>query len=430
MLVSYITPTHALPGTPAWEYLLETFKSLVGQRNGCWEWVLCPNNDAGEALREFNKAFADPRVIIRPCPLKTSSIGELKKFACSQANGEIIAELDHDDFLHADCTDELLEAFKDGLVVFAYSNCAEFYYGHPKQNDYKPIIYNHKFGWRYRDTNYAGRIWKECVAYNITPASLRLIYYTPNHIRAWRADAYWAISGHDSKLSVIDDHDLVIRLYLYGKTHHIDKCLYFYRVHGANSWIKYNKEVQSKTKALHSKYMVPLIERWATLQGFRMVDLGGRFSCPSGYESVDIHEPADHVMDLNFDRWGFDDSSIGVVRAKDLLEHLPDTQKTMAEIHRILVPGGFLISETPSTDGRGAFQDPTHVSFWNQNSFWYWTRRQQAQYIDNITVRFQEMFRQTYFPTEWHKENEISYVRFDGAALKDGAPRYPGLIEI
>ena len=30
---------------------------------------------------------------------------------------------------------------------------------------------------------------------------------------------------------------------------------------------------------------------------------------------------------------------------------------------------------TPSTDGRGAFQDPTHVSFYNENSFWYFTDR-------------------------------------------------------
>ncbi len=27
----------------------------------------------------------------------------------------------------------------------------------------------------------------------------------------------------------------------------------------------------------------------------------------------------------------------------------------------------------PSTDGRGAFQDPTHVSFWNINSFMYYS---------------------------------------------------------
>ncbi|MDP1796315.1 MAG: hypothetical protein Q8K78_02485, partial [Planctomycetaceae bacterium] len=52
-----------------------------------------------------------------------------------------------------------------------------------------------------------------------------------------------------------------------------------------------------------------------------------------------------------------------------------------------LVPG-LSLSQTPSTDGRGAFQDPTHVSFWNSNSFWYYTRADQNRFID-CPVRFQ-----------------------------------------
>jgi len=44
----------------------------------------------------------------------------------------------------------------------------------------------------------------------------------------------------------------------------------------------------------------------------------------------------------------------------------------MNAIYRALVPGGCLLAATPSTDGRGAFQDPTHCSFWNiTDSFWY-----------------------------------------------------------
>ncbi len=39
----------------------------------------------------------------------------------------------------------------------------------------------------------------------------------------------------------------------------------------------------------------------------------------------------------------------------------------MNEIWRICKPGATLDILVPSTDGRGAFQDPTHVSFWNIN---------------------------------------------------------------
>ena len=38
-----------------------------------------------------------------------------------------------------------------------------------------------------------------------------------------------------------------------------------------------------------------------------------------------------------------------------------------------LKDGGKFESFTPSTDGRGAFQDPTHVSFWNINSWLYYS---------------------------------------------------------
>jgi SAM-dependent methyltransferase len=93
------------------------------------------------------------------------------------------------------------------------------------------------------------------------------------------------------------------------------------------------------------------------------------------------------------------------------LEHLVDKQKTMQEIHRVLAPGGILLSQTPSTDGRGAWQDPTHVSFWNENSFWYYTRPQQMQFIHNKEIRFFESTLRTIFPSEWHKQNNIPYVQ-------------------
>ena len=54
---------------------------------------------------------------------------------------------------------------------------------------------------------------------------------------------------------------------------------------------------------------------------------------------------------------------------------------TMQEAHRCLTPGGWFLTLPPSTDGRGAFQDPTHVSFWSSNSFWYYTRPEQARFI-------------------------------------------------
>ena len=70
----------------------------------------------------------------------------------------------------------------------------------------------------------------------------------------------------------------------------------------------------------------------------------------------------------------FSDNSIDDVIAVDFLEHIPigKTIFVVEEIHRVLKPGGSFIHVTPSTDGRGAFQDPTHKSFWNSNSWLYY----------------------------------------------------------
>jgi hypothetical protein len=84
----------------------------------------------------------------------------------------------------------------------------------------------------------------------------------------------------------------------------------------------------------------------------------------------------------------------------------------------VLKPGGWLITRTPSTDGRGAFQDPTHVSFWNPNSFLYYTSRQLAQYIPAIQCRFQSLRVQQSFPSDWHKQHNVLYVYADLVALK------------
>jgi len=99
---------------------------------------------------------------------------------------------------------------------------------------------------------------------------------------------------------------------------------------------------------------------------------------------------------------------------------------TMHEVYRCLAPQGWLLSQTPSTDGRGAFQDPTHVSFWNSNSFWYYTRKDQNRFID-CSVRFQANRVNNLYPTPWHREHEIVYVRADLLRV-DG--RMPGLVVV
>ena len=100
------------------------------------------------------------------------------------------------------------------------------------------------------------------------------------------------------------------------------------------------------------------------------LNLGCSDAHQSGWLNVDICEPADIVADLA-KPWPWATSSIDALNAWDIFEHLPDKLQTMNEAHRVLKPGGILDLFVPTTDGRGAFQDPTHRSYWTPNDLFY-----------------------------------------------------------
>jgi SAM-dependent methyltransferase len=112
-----------------------------------------------------------------------------------------------------------------------------------------------------------------------------------------------------------------------------------------------------------------------------MVDLGSGPRKPDGYVGVDIspRPGVDIIADLTR-RFPWPENSVDRLRAHNIIEHLPDSIHTMNEIWRVCRHGAKVEIRVPSTDGRGAFQDPTHVSFWNVNSFKYYSRQYPAYF--------------------------------------------------
>lgn len=108
-------------------------------------------------------------------------------------------------------------------------------------------------------------------------------------------------------------------------------------------------------------------------ESLHRVNLGANRRAMPGWENVDLvrFPGIDTVADLE-KPWPWGDNTVDVFRAYDLVEHLHDPVHTMNEAWRCLKPYGLFEILVPSTDGRGAFQDPTHVSFWNTNSFGYY----------------------------------------------------------
>lgn len=107
-----------------------------------------------------------------------------------------------------------------------------------------------------------------------------------------------------------------------------------------------------------------------------LLNLGCGFRKVYGYINIDNRKECnpDVVSDALEALQTYGDSTVDEVRAYDFMEHIPSALVPfyMREIHRVLKPEGVFSFFIPSTDGRGAFMDPTHVSFWNINSWLYY----------------------------------------------------------
>ena len=82
----------------------------------------------------------------------------------------------------------------------------------------------------------------------------------------------------------------------------------------------------------------------------------------------------DVVHDLDAYPWPFDDGQFTEVKAQQLFEHIADPVAFMAEVWRVLVPGGLLLLRVPHYQSENAFTDPTHRRFCTMRTFDYWCR--------------------------------------------------------
>lgn len=112
-----------------------------------------------------------------------------------------------------------------------------------------------------------------------------------------------------------------------------------------------------------------------TDDGPKKLNLGCGLRKMTDYVNIDSRKETnpDMLIDVS-EGLPFADDSIEEVRAYDFLAHVaPDkTIFVVEEIFRVLKAGGKFEHFTPTTDARGAFQDPTHRSFWNLNSWLYY----------------------------------------------------------
>jgi len=137
---------------------------------------------------------------------------------------------------------------------------------------------------------------------------------------------------------------------------------------------------------------------------------------PEGYYGIDIAQfpGVDLVYDLN-SGIPLPDNSCEIVRAHDAIEHMNNGMQIMKEIWRVCTDKALVDILVPSTDGRGAWQDLSHNSYWNQNSFGYWCN--EAQWMDYYRGPC------LFAPVEWYttplSDDRVCHVVFKAAAVKN-----------
>lgn len=408
MLLSVFTPSHRP------RYLTDCYASLARQTYPDWQWIVLLNGPA-----DWVPPTRDDRVkVVRE--RRAKGVGAAKQAACAVADGDALVELDHDDLLASTCLERVALAFETNPgAALVYSDFTQIGEDGSRNDDRFDLSY----GWVYDEVEVDGSTYLRCNAMAPSPHNVAYIWYAPNHVRAFRRRAYEDVGGYDSSLEVLDDQELMIRLYQAGDFVHLSECLYLQRVHGRNTQLrpKTNAFIQTQTVAYYLQSITNLTRAWCERRGLAEVTV----RVP---EVIQPDRPdLGTVIELDATQpvLPFPDHSVGAIHGIEILQHLPDRTRFFNECHRVLAHGGILFTETPSTDGRGAFQDPSHVAWWNENSFWYLTQSVLRPALPRLTARFQISMIRTYYPSPWHEQVNVSYVQANLLAVKDG-PRQGG----
>lgn len=272
-IVSIFTPVYNTG-----DKLFRTYGSIAAQTHSNWEWVIVDDSTDSKTSKIVKKiASLDSRVKVYTFEEKSRGvIGEVKHRACALSRGKYLVELDHDDFLLPHAIEKIVEAFtKFPDAGFVYTDCAEISENHVS------LTYGEGFALgygAYRTENHLGRDYQIAVTPNINPATIRHIVGIPNHIRAWRKDVYHAIGGHNRRLSIADDYELVVRTFLATKMVRIPMGCYLQFQHGGNTQNATRADIQRRVRTISEFYDKQIKERfeelgkfdWAYGKNFRM----------------------------------------------------------------------------------------------------------------------------------------------------------------
>ena len=305
--------------------------------------------------------------------------------------------------------------------MLAYSDFAQINAdGSPNHDRFDP-----GYGWEYARGTIDGQSYERCRALAPTPHNVGYIWYAPNHVRAFRRDAYEAVGGYDPEVEILDDQDLMSRLYLAGEFRQINRCLYFQRIHADNTQRRQrvNDAIQEQTVLYYREFIERLALAWARRNGLRCLRL--RTPIWLGEQSDTDDQYEEQLIDPDDPRI---DADARQRRADQRLGRAPAAPAAGRVLQRGLSSAGTR-RDDPHPDAE--HRRPRGVPGSERRRL---LQREQLHVSDPVRAvaddpgphaRLQVSYLATSYPSEGHADRDIAYVEANLLAVKDG-PRQGG----
>jgi len=254
--VSFFTPAYNTPLDRLWRL----YNSIRNQTSSEWEWVIVNDSPKNRKLADKLESFAkyDPRVKVFTFDKPSGGmIGDVKYKAASLCRADILAEVDHDDELMPKCCEYLIEASEARPECgFFYTNCREI------DENGNILRYPDGFAFGYGGYNEEG----DSICVGINPKTIRHIVGVPNHIRAWRKDVYHEVGGHNRRLSIADDYELIVRTFFKTRFCHIVALGYIQYIYnnetGQNTHDATRGDIQRRVRSIMLHYNHEISKRF------------------------------------------------------------------------------------------------------------------------------------------------------------------------
>ena len=116
------------------------------------------------------------------------------------------------------------------------------------------------------------------------------------------------------------------------------------------------------------------------------INIGCGEDIRQGWVNIDINPLDKSVLKLDVDneKFPFEDNTVDLIEAIDLLEHLHNLIPFLKECYRVLKHGGALYVEVPKFPSDAAIADPTHVRYFVDETFKYITEYEGARKMYGI----------------------------------------------